>query len=154
LGIFAGTAHSIRGIWINGFHFRPWFPFFPLWSLSLFFLIVWAYIIVWVYKDAERRGMNGVLWALLVFIGNLIGLLIFLIIRQEHRPASPGQVAPAAPAPKTCCACPSCQQPIEKNHTYCPHCGATIQQVCASCGKPAETAWKVCPHCGSPLKKE
>lgn len=154
LGIFTGMAHGMKDVFINGFHLRPWFPFFPFWSFSLFFFIIWIAIIVWVYKDAERRGMNGVLWSLLVFIGNLIGLLIYLIVRQDHVPTSQGQTTIASPPPKTTNLCPSCQKPIEKNFTYCPHCGATAQQICSSCGKPTEAAWKVCPYCGAPFKKD
>jgi len=156
LGIFVGTAHGLKDIVINGFHLRPWFPFFPFWSFSLFFFIIWIAIIVWVYKDAERRGMSGVLWALLVFIGNLIGLLIYLIVRQDHVPTASGQTTIPAPATKTTTSktCPSCQKPVEKDFTFCPHCGAAIQQVCRACGKPTDAAWKVCPLCGAQLKPE
>jgi hypothetical protein len=157
LGVFTGTAHGMRNVIVDGFHFRPWFPFFPVWTFSFFFLILWIAIIIWIYKDAERRRMNGVLWALLVFIGNLIGLLIYLIVRQDHPYCLPEeQTTAGSSGPKTATSrtCPSCQKPLEKTFTYCPHCGATVQQVCPSCGKPTDTVWKVCPHCGAPLKKE
>lgn len=166
LGIFAGLARGMKHVAVNGWHFGPWFPFFPVWSFSLLFFIIWIVVIVWVYKDAEQRRMNGVLWALLVLIGNLIGLLIYLIVRQDHplpaagkttatTPAVTPPVKPAVtPEAKPGQSCPSCQKSVEKDFAYCPHCGKTLQQVCRSCGKPLEDAWKVCPHCGAQLKTE
>ena len=154
-GIFAGLARGIHHATFSGWHFGPWFPFVPLWSLSLLFFFLWIVVIVWVYRDAEERGMSGVLWALLVFIGNLIGLLIFLIVRQDHPLPSSGKPAAApspSPPPKAPpLACPSCQKPVEKGFTYCPHCGAALQRVCKNCGKPVESSWKACPYCGSAM---
>jgi RNA polymerase subunit RPABC4/transcription elongation factor Spt4 len=155
LGIFSGMFHGFKDITWDAWHFRPWFPFFPIWGFSLFFVIVWFVVIVWVYKDAERRGMSGILWALLVFIGNLIGLLIYLIVRQDHPVCcAPETPKPPASATSSTLTCPSCKKPVEKAFTYCPHCGAALQPSCKSCGKPVEAAWKVCPHCGSTLKSE
>jgi RNA polymerase subunit RPABC4/transcription elongation factor Spt4 len=158
LGVFTGVFHGVRGITFDSWHFRPWFPFFPLWGMSLFFVILWIAVIVWVYKDAERRGMSGVLWALLVFIGSIVGLLIFLIVRQDHpmlgETGSPGTpAAPQAPPPAAL-TCPSCKKPVEKKFTYCPYCGAPLQPVCKNCGKSVDPGWKACPYCGASLKSE
>ncbi|HAA6135752.1 TPA_asm: hypothetical protein GGB68_13260 [Listeria monocytogenes] len=39
---------------------------------------------IWVYKDAEQRGMNAILWCLLmVFINVIIILVIYLIVRTK-----------------------------------------------------------------------
>jgi hypothetical protein len=161
LGVFTGLARGSREAFFSGWHNIPWFPFVPLWSFSLLFVVIWFVIVLWVYRDAERRRMSGLLWALLVFIGNLVGLLIYLIVRQDHpvcdEPAgSPTLSPPSAPAVagKKPSACPACQKPVETGFVYCPHCGASLQKTCPSCGKPKETDWKVCPHCGTPLKSE
>ena len=166
LGVFTGFAHGIKSITLDAWHFRPWFPFFPLWGMSLFFVVLWIAVIIWVYKDAERRGMSGLLWSLLVFFGNLIGLLIFLIVRQDHpvccgpeasgtsaAPAPRGSSPPASAAASQL-TCPFCKKPVEKTFTYCPHCGTTLQPVCKNCGKPVDDAWKACPYCGAALKSE
>ena len=110
-------------------------------SLALF--ILWIMVIVWVYRDAERRGMNGILWALLVLIGSLVGLLIYLIVRSEH--------VPVKRSAQTCCACPKCQKPVNSNFIFCPDCGARLQAVCPGCNRPVESSWRVCPHCGQKL---
>lgn len=175
LGVFTGFAHGVRGITFDAWHFRPWFPFFPLWGFAFFFLILWIAVIVWVYKDAERRGMSGLLWSLLVFFGHLIGLIVFLIVRQDHpvccgpeapktsaplvssrtSPSAASSTAPpAAAAGPSALICPSCQKPVEKGFTYCPHCGTALQPVCKNCGKSVDAAWKVCPYCGATLKSE
>jgi hypothetical protein len=161
LGVFTGLARGTREAFFSGWHNIPWFPFVPIWSFSLLFVVIWFFVILWVYKDAERRRMSGLLWALLVFIGNLIGLLIYLIVRQDHpvcdEPA--GAATPSSPTvqgttEKKLPACPACQKPVTPDFVYCPHCGAALQKTCPSCGKPKETGWKVCPHCGAPLQSE
>jgi RNA polymerase subunit RPABC4/transcription elongation factor Spt4 len=161
LGVFTGLARGTRQAFFSGWHNIPWFPFVPLWSFSLLFVVIWFVVILWVYRDAERRRMSGLLWALLVFIGNLIGLLIYLIVRQDH-PCCDGPAGSPAPSPPTVptvaakksSSCPACQKPVEAGFVYCPHCGASLQKACPSCGKPAESDWKVCPRCGAPLKSE
>jgi len=83
LGIFTGTIKTLR-TGLDSIHFWPYdFRLISLPFFSIGLLILWIVVIIWVYRDAERRGMNGLLWALLVLIGNLIGLLIYLIVRTD-----------------------------------------------------------------------
>jgi len=174
-GPFAGFAHGLRSVSFDPWHFRPWFPLIPAFGLAFLFLILWIAVIVWVFKDAEKRGMNGLLWALLVFFGHLIGLIVFLIVRQDHpaggapaasRPSappasqrtSPGPEPAASPAVSTAgqasLTCPSCHKPVEKVFVYCPHCGTALQPVCRNCGRPVAADWKTCAYCGAALGTE
>ncbi len=142
LGVFTGVFHMGRIPQMSADRFGPWLPTLsgaPFLSIFLFF--IWAAVIIWVYRDAERRGMSGILWALLVFVGNLIGLLIYLIVRAEPEKAPPKE--------RPSLACPKCQKPVEPGFAFCPHCGAAMQGSCPECGKPAEKGWKACPHCGT-----
>ena len=117
----------------------------PTMLFSLVWLILWICVIVWVYRDAERRGMNGILWGLLVFIGNIIGLLIYLIVRSDNIPST--EVA------QVVLKCPECGTPVSEKYAFCPHCGANMAgPVCPDCGKPVEKDWQACPHCGKNLK--
>ena len=125
-GIVAGAWHTLRVPGVDGFHFGP--SFLRITSLSLFslvLLVIWIVVIVWVYRDAERRGMNGVLWALLVLIGNLIGLLIYLIVRSDNLPV-PQETEITQE-------CPACHRNIPADYTFCPYCGAKTEQGIGKC---------------------
>jgi len=146
--IFPGVFHIFR-IPSSGFLWSEhgpfaFFRFVSVSFMSLVLLALWIMVIAWVYRDAERRGMNGVLWALLVLIGNLIGLLIYLIIRSERLPAKKAVQTTT---------CPSCQKTVEATFIFCANCGARLQAVCPGCNKPVDTSWKVCPNCGERLSK-
>lgn len=72
-----------------------------LFGLGLIFClipIVWFVIAIllciWVYRDAESRGMNGVLWLIIVLIAGIIGLIVYLVVRKEK---GPSQAPPPPP---------------------------------------------------------
>jgi len=148
-GVFHGVSNAFRdadrAFWgANGWGI---FRIFPLFLLPIAFLALWVFVLIWVYRDAEQRGMSGILWMLLVLIGNVIGLLIFLIMRHEMPIKRP---EPGRPAVAECC-CPGCGKPVGADHAYCPACGRPTKAVCPSCKKPVEAAWKVCPYSGASL---
>lgn len=147
-GIFTGMTHAIRTPGLEGIHLGPLgylrLSSFSLVSLALFFL--WIAVIVWVYRDAERRGMNGVLWALLVFIGNLIGLIIYLIVRQDNTQKE-SRVASTPSQP-----CPSCHKTVSPGYKFCPHCGSAMNPTCPKCSSKVDRDWNICPNCGEKLK--
>lgn len=53
----------------------------------LFFLVVtaaWLYAAYWVYNDARRRGSdNAAIWGVGVFLIGFLGLLLYLVVRDE-----------------------------------------------------------------------
>ncbi len=56
-------------------------------EIALYLVIaVWCIIgiilAVWVYRDAKERGMEAELWLLIVLLTGLIGLIIYLIVRE------------------------------------------------------------------------
>ncbi len=124
---------------------------FALFLLPVAFIILWGAVLIWVYRDAEKRGMSGILWLLLVLIGNVIGLLIYAIVRSETPVRKPAQSGPAGAA---CCppeACPACGKPLTPGYAFCPYCGKSLKKTCPVCGKPVEEGWKACPACGASL---
>ena len=134
---FPGDMHISR---LPGFlHFAPLFPL-------LLLLTVWLIVVVWVYRDAEQRGMNGVLWALLIFVGNFIGFIIYLIVRNEEFPKH-GAKEPTQ-------SCSSCGKEVAQKYAFCPHCGTRLKAVCPGCDKPLSSDWKVCPYCGQKLAEK
>jgi len=153
-GVFPGIARSVGDV---GHSFRGWFDGFgplasiPLLVLPIALILLWGAVLIWVYRDAEKRGMSGILWLLLVLIGNVIGLLIYAIVRSEtpvRRRADGGGAA------EVCCpsgTCAACGKPLTLGHAFCPYCGRSLKNACPSCGKPVEAGWKVCPACGAPI---
>jgi len=124
---------------------RFFYKYTPSSLFAFTLLILWIFVIIWVYRDAERRGMNGILWALLVFIGNLIGLLIYLIVRTD--------TFPEQRSTETLQTCSNCQETVAPTFVFCPNCGVRLHTECPGCKKPIEEEWQVCPHCGIKLKK-
>jgi len=37
---------------------------------------------VWVYRNDQKRGMEASIWLLIVLIANIIGLIIYIIVRE------------------------------------------------------------------------
>jgi hypothetical protein len=65
-------------------------------------------LLVWVARDAKARGMDSsVLWMLVVFFLNGIGLVIYLLSRPQ------GNMIP----------CPNCGNKKLQASVKCPHCG-------------------------------
>jgi len=62
--------------------------------IPLVWFIIGILLCIWVYRDAESRGMNGVLWLIIVLIAGLIGLIIYLVVRKEK---APSRAAPPPP---------------------------------------------------------
>ena len=75
--------------------------------LSLLPVIFTVLIAIWMYNDAKSRGdSNAVAWALLGLIFNVIGLVLYLIVRGSAQP-------PAAVGPKPQPQPPQPSQPQE-----------------------------------------
>lgn len=47
-------------------------------------MIVVVYIGLWIYRDANSRGLDGAQWLIIMFVGNIIGLIIYYFIRKEN----------------------------------------------------------------------
>lgn len=63
--------------------------------LPIVWFVVSILLCVWVYRDAESRGMGGVLWLIVVIITGIFGLIIYLIVRKEKRPEGPAPPPPS-----------------------------------------------------------
>jgi putative membrane protein len=66
----------------NGYGYG--FPFFG-WGLMLIWLLLFLVIGYLVYQDANKRGMNGLLWGILVIIPmvGIIFLILYIVIRES-----------------------------------------------------------------------
>jgi DNA-directed RNA polymerase subunit RPC12/RpoP len=139
LGMHPGDATSGVYLWNPGLS--------RVVPLTLMFFL-WAAVALWAYRDAERRNHNGLLWGLFVFVGNIVGLIIYLILRSS--PAETVTPAPVAAA----AICPQCAGPVQNTYVACPQCGARLSKQCSQCGKRAELDWVACPYCGNSMDRE
>jgi len=91
--------------------------------------IVWIVISILVYRDAKSRGMSGALWLVIVLFLSVIGLIIYLVVREPKRLPEAGV---PLPYPQ-----PYADVPVQP--------GAN---VCKRCGMPLEPGMKFCSNCG------
>jgi hypothetical protein len=52
--------------------------------LGVIFLIFFAASLVWVYADSQQRGKTGCLWLLIVFFTWPLGVIVYLILRDQN----------------------------------------------------------------------
>jgi hypothetical protein len=94
-------------------------------------LLMIAFLCLYVYYDAESRGMKGALWAFLIFFfASLPGFLFYLLMRTPRLRA-----------------CAACGTPIQDDYVICPTCQARVGLGCPGCHRRVEPAWVVCPYC-------
>lgn len=74
-------------------------------------LMVYVCICIWIYRDCARRGENGLLWIIIIFIATpILGLIIYMITRGENR-----------------LLCRNCGYRIRQSARYCENCGEENQ---------------------------
>lgn len=77
--------------------------------ISLVSTIVWIFVVIWVAKDANARGMdNSGLWVVLVLFLGVLGLVIYLV----SRPSGDLKI------------CRECGKKRLREARRCPHCRA------------------------------
>jgi len=67
----------------------------------------------WIFKDAEKRGMNKWLWGIFGFLNTPTNLLIYLIISRTLMQKN---------------ICKSCGYNNNKNASYCANCGEILDK--------------------------
>jgi RNA polymerase subunit RPABC4/transcription elongation factor Spt4 len=93
-------------------------------------------LVGYVNRDAKRRGMNHVLWTVLVlFIPNAIGYIIYFVVRQPIRGT-----------------CPQCGATVNPGFNYCPKCKFNLHPACPQCHRTIEVGATFCPYCSAELK--
>ena len=107
-------------------------------TAGMFALSCFLFILGYVYRDAKRRGMNPVLWTLLVLLLSgpyvFIGLIVYLLIRD--------------PLPYTC---PQCSTIVSARFNFCPNCKYNLHPACAHCQREVADTDKFCPYCAAEL---
>ena len=114
------------GVLGDGHYGFPWVRMYA--PLGIWGLIS-ALLGVWVGVDANRRGLNGLLWGLLVFFTGIIGLIVYLLVGPSMTPrqdrAATGARAGFGAAPPAA-RCPQCQATTRAEFQACPFCTAPV----------------------------
>jgi putative membrane protein len=63
--------------------------------IPLVWFIIGILLCIWVYRDAESRGMSGVLWLIVVLVAGIIGLIIYLVVRKDKTTSRVGPPPPS-----------------------------------------------------------
>ena len=106
--------------------------FLPIFLFFFFYILLVGYIA----GDARRRGMRPVLWVLLAFfIPNMIGIILYFILRNPLLRS-----------------CPQCRVKSAATFAFCPSCGTSLSAACPSCRTAVEPGWSHCAKCGSALR--
>ncbi len=85
-----------------------------LWISFIFFLSVK------VYKDAENRGADGLLWFIFMYIAYFWALIIWLLVRPPKKEVAERRVV------EKVLVCPDCRAVNAPNTRFCPYCRARL----------------------------
>lgn len=100
------------------------------------FFACFILLVGYVNADTKRRGMNSLLWTLLViFIPKAIGFIAYFLLRKPL-------LVPSSPQ------CPKCGAATGPDFRYCPKCGYSFTPSCPQCGRAIAADYAWCPYCG------
>ena len=119
----------------------------------LFFFVFTGALVFWTWRDAYRRGAMAWFWGLVVAIFNVVGWIIYIIVRPPEyadgrartRPRDTGEGSHAAARPRDLPGVPQAggeglpDLPILHEEA--------AQGLCIECGKALKLNWAVCPYC-------
>ena len=119
-----------------------------------FGLAVWFSIIVWTFMDIRSRSRDVLVWifaTLLVFLFNVFGLVVYLILRPhetlmqayERSLEEEALLQEIEERP----ICPNCRHRVEQDYRVCPNCLTKLKDVCLNCDRLIELDWSICPYC-------
>ena len=123
--------------------------------LGIVLVLFWLFVILWVINDARSRSSRlsfVILSVMLVLFFNLLGLIVYFIIRPqitidesrwmelEHKYL---QFETAGLS-----SCPKCDYDLQPDFNVCPKCGFEIKVECDNCKTYIYKEWEFCPYCG------
>lgn len=118
----------------------------------LFFFVFTGALVFWTWRDAYRRGAMAWFWGLVVAIFNVVGWVIYIIVRPPEYAADARERdleirAKEVSLQRDLETCPACLKPVEKDFLICPYCMKKLRKGCVECGKALKLNWTVCPYC-------
>jgi hypothetical protein len=138
--VLAAAAFVFFQVMMNVFLPREHNPPPPAFRIFLGLLVGivfagWMLLVGYVHNDAARRGMNKWLWtAVVLFIPNAIGFILYLLTRKQ-----------------LLAECPNCHAAIQPTYRFCPKCATPRLAVCGHCNTPIMPGDQYCNNCGRML---
>ena len=127
-------------------------------TINLLFIILLVLaitigVLIWVYRDAEKRGMEAAVWVLIVLLSGCIGWFVYMIVRKDHsqlhntghldrqNALNPHMYIPTTPS-------------IQPRPMKMPRTTTGVPSLfCTSCGTQLDPKAKYCTNCGKKLIK-
>lgn len=124
--------------------------------LGAYAVAFWFCLVVWTFRDIQQRTRDvlvQVLATLLVFLFNLPGLLLYVILRPSETLAEVYarnlEEESLIQEIEDRLACPNCKSRIEEDFVVCPECRTELKRICVACNRLLNLGWAVCPYCGT-----
>jgi RNA polymerase subunit RPABC4/transcription elongation factor Spt4 len=115
----------------------------PPWALAMFGLLCGTILggllllIVYINRDAKRRGMSPTLWTIIaLIIPNGLGIILYFVLRK------PGSSA-----------CPQCGNAVQSGFNFCPRCSCKLSPSCPQCQRLVGANDAYCPYCGTSMSR-
>ena len=115
-------------------------------------------LLVWTWRDVRARSrdfLTALLSLLAVLLLNLLGLVLYLILRPRHTLAElyarELEEEALLQEIEDRHSCPDCERRVEPDFVLCPWCRTTLRNRCAACGELLNLHWEICPYCGEDL---
>lgn len=116
----------------------------------------WFAMVIWAWRDMRARSRD--LWlqvvvALVVFVLNLPGLIIYIFLRPRETLAEAYERSLEEEAllqeieekPN----CPGCSIRVDTDWQACPNCHTRLKKPCINCGQMLQLSWDLCPYCAT-----
>ncbi len=114
----------------------------------------WLAIVMWAYRDMRSRSRDPLahfLVAVLVFLLNIPGLFIYILLRPRETLSAAYERSLEEEALlqeiEERPSCPGCGQRVQHNWQACPHCHHRLKKACVNCDYLLELPWNICPRC-------
>jgi hypothetical protein len=132
-----------------------------VWQIFLYALVLfWFVVLYWVWLDSGDRTSNKIirgLYVLLAALLNVIGLIIYLIIRpnqtieeiywadleRRYLKYETSQLGD----------CPECGTQLYPGFNFCPNCKYKLKKRCSRCEVLVDRKHKYCSNCGQEMRK-
>jgi RNA polymerase subunit RPABC4/transcription elongation factor Spt4 len=126
-----------------------------LFVLGAYLLAVYVGMLVWTWRDIRARSndlLAAFLSVLVVLVFNLMGLVLYLILRPREKLADVYERELAEEALlqdiEDRYVCPECNRRVEADYLLCPACQVRLRKRCVGCDRLMNLQWIVCPYCG------